>query len=66
MSQNEEWMMKDDESMIDIKVYWGFALRLMDERKFAIVELLLQLKIGGYFLKKNTFLQIFSDPEPVQ
>jgi len=54
MSQNEEWMMKDDESMIDIKVYWGFALRLMDERKFAIVELLLQLKIGGYFLKKNT------------
>ena len=32
MSQNEEWMMKDDESMIDFKVFWGFALRLTDER----------------------------------
>ena len=25
-------MLKDDERMIDFKVFWGFALRLTDER----------------------------------
>ena len=42
-------MMKDNETMIDFKVFWGFALRLTDKRTdgqkdeqtFVTVELLL-------------------------
>ena len=47
-------MMKDDEGMIDFKLFWGFGLWQMNERMdkqtFVNVELLSRLETGRYYL----------------